>query len=71
MPDLDLSDLPEDDDLLVSARQALAGETTYLHLGGRVIAAIVPEYVAQEHDEDISAEVAGAGVEDDASALAP
>jgi hypothetical protein len=71
MPDLDLSDLPEDDDLLAAAGQALAGDTTYLHLDGRVIAAIVPAYVAQEHDEDISAEVEGAGVEDDASALAP
>jgi hypothetical protein len=63
MRDLDLPDLPAGDDLLDSALQALRGETTYLWLDGQRIAAIVPVYVAEEHDEDIDAAVARAADE--------
>jgi hypothetical protein len=60
MRELDVTDLPADDDLRDSAEQALAGDTTYLWRDGRRIAAIVPVYVAEEHDEDIDAAVEAA-----------
>jgi hypothetical protein len=46
MRELDVTGLPEDDDLRDSAEQALAGDTTYLVRDGVRIAAIVPVFVA-------------------------
>jgi hypothetical protein len=60
MRELDVTGLPEDDDLRDSAEQALAGDTTYLVRDGVRIAAIVPVFVAEEHDEDIDAAVTSA-----------
>ena len=60
MRELDVTDLPEDDDLRDVAEQALAGETTYLYRDGVRIGAVVPVFVAEEHEEDIDAAVAAA-----------
>ena len=54
--ELDITGLDPDDDLMDCAVQARAGETTYLLRDGERIAAIVPVYVAEEHDEDVEAE---------------
>jgi hypothetical protein len=56
--ELDITGLAaDDDDLAAAADEALAGETTYLLRDGTRIAAVVPVYVAEEHGEDIDAEI--------------
>ena len=58
--ELDVTGLPGDDDLRACAEDALAGDVTYLVRDGSRIAAVVPVYVAEEHEEDIDAVVAQA-----------
>jgi hypothetical protein len=61
MYELDITALdPAEDDLAEAGQKALGGETTYLIRDGARIAAIVPVFVAEEHDEDIDGEVASA-----------